>query len=82
MTTTLGTRGARMQYDELLDAIDDVVDELGAVGACSMVNQLFIDALLTIQQHVEVLAYLRAHGYVIRPPGSGANEWVSYKQFI
>lgn len=82
MTTTLGTRGARMQYDELHDAIDDVVDELGAAGACSIVNQLFIDALLTIQQHVEVLAYLRAHGYVIRPPGSGANEWVSYKQFI
>lgn len=82
MTTMLGTRGVRMQYDELLDAIDDVVDELGAVGACSRVNQLFIDAFLTVPQHVEVLAYLRAHGYVIRPPGAGDNEWVSYRQFI
>lgn len=78
----LGTQGLRMHYDELLDAIDATVDELGAVGACGRVNQLFIDAFLTIQQHVDVLAYLRAYGYVIRPPGAGANEWVSYRQFI
>ncbi len=72
-----------MHYEELLDAIDTVVEELGTVGACERVNQLFIDAYLTIPQHVDVLAYLRSYGYEIQKPGRlGPNVWVSDEQFV
>lgn len=83
MTTMLNTQCGRMHYEELLDAIDATVDELGTIAACSSVNQLFIDAFLTIPQHVDVLAYLRSYGYEIQKPGRyGPNVWVSYRQFI
>lgn len=83
MTTTSFAAGERMYFEELLDAIDAAVEELGTIGACSRVNQLFTEAFLTIPQHVEALAHLRSHGYEIQPPGRyGPNVWVSDEQFI